>query len=271
MPFNTPVEPVLSVLSTAAPASFASEIAQNPTFAASFELALDAGGTPDWFGGLPTDVQKYLETYVVYVSAATTGDLGTTSPLTSTSSRALSTDSEAPESQPTLSSSIATVVTSSNSLVPTSSTNPNNSDPSNDRLAAGAKIGIGIGVLLGSVIIIMLAVLLWRIDRRRRTSVVASPRMKNKRRRRGLLYLQRKPELDAEEQTRSEVAANTVQQELEAEEKHELDAATTQEGCMDAFAQELRSEECAGELEAARGNGISSAQDEKIDPITFVP
>ncbi|MCJ1388609.1 hypothetical protein MMC18_001456 [Xylographa bjoerkii] len=66
-----PTAPVLSVLMTAAPTGFISEILHNPSFASSWESAFAAGTPPGWFSSLPTDVKSYLHTYSGYAPAAT--------------------------------------------------------------------------------------------------------------------------------------------------------------------------------------------------------
>jgi len=64
-----PTAPVLSVLMTAAPTGFISEILHNPSFASSWESAFAAGTPPGWFSSLPTDVKSYLHTYSGYADA----------------------------------------------------------------------------------------------------------------------------------------------------------------------------------------------------------
>ncbi|MCJ1434011.1 hypothetical protein MMC27_003376 [Xylographa pallens] len=66
-----PTAPVLSVLMTAAPSGFISEILHNPSFASSWESAFAAGTPPGWFSSLPTNVKSYLHTYSDYGPAAT--------------------------------------------------------------------------------------------------------------------------------------------------------------------------------------------------------
>ncbi|MCJ1284735.1 hypothetical protein MMC26_004071 [Xylographa opegraphella] len=75
-----PTAPVLSVLMTAAPSGFISEILHNPSFASSWESAFAAGTPPGWFSSLPTDVKSYLHTYSDYGPAAT--DVGEIAALT---------------------------------------------------------------------------------------------------------------------------------------------------------------------------------------------
>jgi len=66
-----PTSSVLSVLLTAAPSGFVSNIVNDPSYAASFESAFSAGSSPSWFNGLPTDVRSYLHTYSGFGGLAT--------------------------------------------------------------------------------------------------------------------------------------------------------------------------------------------------------
>ncbi|KAL8712314.1 MAG: hypothetical protein Q9220_003465 [cf. Caloplaca sp. 1 TL-2023] len=66
-----PTSSVLSVLVTAAPPDFLSNIVHNPSYAVSFESAFAAGSSPSWFLALPTDVKNYLHTYSGYGGVAT--------------------------------------------------------------------------------------------------------------------------------------------------------------------------------------------------------
>lgn len=66
-----PTSSVLSVLLTAAPSGFVSNIVNDPSYAASFESAFSAGNSPSWFNGLPTDVRSYLHTYSGFGGLAT--------------------------------------------------------------------------------------------------------------------------------------------------------------------------------------------------------
>lgn len=61
---------MLSVLETAAPSSFISNIINDPAYASSFESAFSAGSSPSWFTALPTDVKSYLHTYTGFVGIA---------------------------------------------------------------------------------------------------------------------------------------------------------------------------------------------------------
>ncbi|KAL8737313.1 MAG: hypothetical protein Q9181_001804 [Wetmoreana brouardii] len=71
-----PTSSVLSVLETAAPQSFLSNIVHDPAYAMSFEEAFAKGSSPSWFLALPTDVKSYLHTYSGYGDVATAvGDL----------------------------------------------------------------------------------------------------------------------------------------------------------------------------------------------------
>ncbi|KAL8770055.1 MAG: hypothetical protein Q9209_004093 [Squamulea sp. 1 TL-2023] len=66
-----PTSSVLSVLQTAAPPDFISNVVHDPVYANSFESAFAAGSSPSWFLNLPTDVKKYLHTYSGYGGVAT--------------------------------------------------------------------------------------------------------------------------------------------------------------------------------------------------------
>ena len=66
-----PTSPVLSVLETAAPRSFISNIVHDPAYASSFESAFAAGSSPSWFTALPTSVKSYLHTYTGFAGIAT--------------------------------------------------------------------------------------------------------------------------------------------------------------------------------------------------------
>lgn len=58
-----PTAPVLSVLETAVPSGFLSNVVHNPGYASSFVQEFEEGPSPSWFLALPTDVQSYLHTY----------------------------------------------------------------------------------------------------------------------------------------------------------------------------------------------------------------
>ncbi|KAI4190785.1 MAG: hypothetical protein L6R41_000559 [Letrouitia leprolyta] len=66
-----PTSSVLSVLQTAAPPEFLSNVVHDPAYAASFESAFAAGSSPSWFLALPSDVKAYLHTYSNYGGVAT--------------------------------------------------------------------------------------------------------------------------------------------------------------------------------------------------------
>ncbi|KAI4106526.1 MAG: hypothetical protein LQ339_002986 [Xanthoria mediterranea] len=87
-----PTSSVLSVLQTAAPPDFISNVVNDPVYAMSFQSAFAAGSSPSWFLNLPTDVKKYLHTYSGYGDVATavggieSANTGATSMATMTSS-----------------------------------------------------------------------------------------------------------------------------------------------------------------------------------------
>ncbi|KAL8998005.1 MAG: hypothetical protein Q9169_002845 [Polycauliona sp. 2 TL-2023] len=66
-----PTSSVLSVLQTAAPPDFISNVVNDPVYAVSFQSAFAAGSSPSWFLALPSDVKKYLHTYSGYGDVAT--------------------------------------------------------------------------------------------------------------------------------------------------------------------------------------------------------
>ena len=66
-----PTSSVLSVLQTAAPSDFISNVVNDPVYANSFQSAFAAGSSPSWFLNLPSDVKKYLHTYSGYGDVAT--------------------------------------------------------------------------------------------------------------------------------------------------------------------------------------------------------
>ena len=84
-------------------------------------------------------------------------------------------------------------------------------------LTAGAKIGIGVGVPLGTITVMMFGFFLWRQDRRQRLTKKAKDVSGED----SSAYLQRKAELEAE-QRRHEMEAVESRREVEAGERHEL-------------------------------------------------
>lgn len=96
-----PTPPVLSVLLTAAPPSFVSNIVHDQSFANSFESAFAAGSSPSWFNALPTGVKSYLHTYSGFgglaqaAGAVESGALKPTSTAKATTRSAASTGSAA--------------------------------------------------------------------------------------------------------------------------------------------------------------------------------
>ncbi|KAL8650025.1 MAG: hypothetical protein Q9226_005317 [Calogaya cf. arnoldii] len=94
-----PTSSVLSVLQSAAPPDFISNVVNDPVYAMSFQSAFAAGSSPSWFLNLPSDVKKYLHTYSGYGDVATavggieSANSGQTSSPTMTSSSASPTSS----------------------------------------------------------------------------------------------------------------------------------------------------------------------------------
>ncbi|KAL9018340.1 MAG: hypothetical protein Q9185_004373 [Variospora sp. 1 TL-2023] len=66
-----PTSSVLSVLVTAAPSDFLSNVVNDPVYASSFQEAFAEGNSPSWFLALPSDVKSYLHTYSGYGGVAT--------------------------------------------------------------------------------------------------------------------------------------------------------------------------------------------------------
>ncbi|KAL8987391.1 MAG: hypothetical protein Q9177_003393 [Variospora cf. flavescens] len=66
-----PTPSVLSVLVTAAPSDFLSNVVNDPVYASSFQEAFAEGNSPSWFLALPSDVRSYLHTYSGYGGVAT--------------------------------------------------------------------------------------------------------------------------------------------------------------------------------------------------------
>ena len=131
----------------------------------------------------------------------------------------------------------------SNLVSPTSSTTATAASASsvstNPALNTQAKIGIGVGIPLGTITVTMLGFYLWRQDRRlsRAGKLSGSSRepesVTN-------TYLERKAELDAK-QTRYQVEANELRREVEAGERHEMEVQEPRH--------ELRAEDHLHELE----------------------
>ncbi|KAL8888481.1 MAG: hypothetical protein Q9215_004085 [Flavoplaca cf. flavocitrina] len=101
-----PTSSVLSVLQTAAPSDFISNVVNDPVYANSFQSAFAAGSSPSWFLNLPSDVKKYLHTYSGYGDVATavggieSANSGATNSATMTSSSSTSTsESSSSESE----------------------------------------------------------------------------------------------------------------------------------------------------------------------------
>ena len=127
-----------------------------------------------------------------------------------------------------------------------SSTQPRNTQlptSSDDDLPYPARIGVTVGVLLGGLMIIVLAILLWRSERRRKRLIRPVEGQTRKRRSWAwswFPYLQQKGELDAEGQRRNELNATVKHRELQEEGLLEL--------LVKEQRQELRSGECATEM-----------------------
>ncbi|MCJ1475977.1 hypothetical protein MMC13_004641 [Lambiella insularis] len=150
-----PTAPVLSVLETAAPSGFLSQILHDPSFASSFESAFAAGTPPGWFVSLPTSVKSYLHTYSDYGAVAT--DAGEIAQLESNATAAPSgtTASTTSTTQSGGKMSLTTMVTTSGTgalgtdTASASSTPSGGREPSTTSSVAGAAetAGLGLGVV----------------------------------------------------------------------------------------------------------------------------
>ena len=140
-----------------------------------------------------------------------------------------------------------------------SSAQPRNTDLPNtsvNGLSYPARIGVIAGVLLGGLVIAVLALLLWRSERRRRRALrpisTRSVEGKKTHKRRSWTwgwfpYLQQKGELDAEGQRKNELDAAAKRHEMSAEGVHQLP--------VDEQRQELKDEGRATEMEVSVSSG----------------
>lgn len=136
-----PTAPVLSVLETAVPSGFLSQIVHDPAFAASFVSEFEAGSSPSWFLALPTSVKEYLHTYNNYASVETAvGGIQSVESVASSESVSSVTASMA--------SASAAASRSGNSSAPTtgSATGTSGSTGSSSGTATGTTSGFSSGV-----------------------------------------------------------------------------------------------------------------------------
>ncbi|MCJ1252425.1 hypothetical protein MMC24_000231 [Lignoscripta atroalba] len=145
-----PTAPVLSVLETAAPSGFLSQILHDPTFASSFQSAFAAGSSPSWFNALPTDVRSYLHTYTNFGVAATVagGAIGSLTP-SATSGGSASTGTASTSSSPMMTSTSAamsseTSVAAASEAGPSSTTSAGGAAQHTGTIAAGLAWCVGI-------------------------------------------------------------------------------------------------------------------------------
>ena len=120
-----PTSSVLSVLLTAAPSGFVSNIVNDPSYASSFESDFAAGKSPAWFTSLPTSVRSYLHTYSGFgglagagaaIKSVTAGAANGTAAIGSAISSASSSSTSSPTSNPTNSSDTSSSASGSTSL-----------------------------------------------------------------------------------------------------------------------------------------------------------
>lgn len=168
-----PTSPVLSVLETAAPKPFISNIVNNPAYASSFEKDFSAGKSPDWFTALPSSVKSYLHTYKGFgelaTDAAAIRTAGTSSGSGSTGSAKTGSGSRsgasatASKTDTSSSTSGSTMMTSSTSgAAPSGTAGAAGSTPTSSSSSAGAaqqSAVIGLGAV-GAIGVLGLAVAL---------------------------------------------------------------------------------------------------------------
>ncbi|MCJ1365987.1 hypothetical protein MMC16_005112 [Acarospora aff. strigata] len=104
---------VFSVLETAIPHSFISQLAQNPAAASSFQSQFAGGSTPGWFSSLPTDVKSYLHTYQPSFNVLASATNATRMNTTQTSSTGVSSTSTTSTSNSESASSASAAAASS--------------------------------------------------------------------------------------------------------------------------------------------------------------
>lgn len=145
-----PTAPVLSVLMTAAPPSFVSNIVHDQSFANSFESAFAAGSSPSWFNALPTGVKSYLHTYSGFgglaqaAGAVESGALKATSTAKAITGSAASATVASATSAQSVSKNAATG-SSATSSAPSSTTSPNSAARISG--AMGASFAGVVGIL----------------------------------------------------------------------------------------------------------------------------
>ena len=145
---------------------------------------------------------------------------------------------------PPTSSATLPVTASSSSAAPiTTSSSPNPPSPATSGLSAAAKVGVGVGVSLGTIIIALLVILLWRLERRQKPKTGVSALRTSNSYRKWIPFLHQKAELDAEEQRRNEMEGVGVRREMDGGKRYELPAGERRH--------ELKSENGARELEVS--------------------
>lgn len=154
-----PTSSVLSVLVTAAPSSFLSNVVHDPAYAASFEKAFAEGSSPSWFLALPTDVKSYLHTYSGYGGVATAvGDFGSVAAgeTSGSGSRSGATMTDSETSQ-TSSSTGSSALSTSGDTATAQGTSPSGAAATAGAVGSSAILGMGFA---GVVIVLALLVVI---------------------------------------------------------------------------------------------------------------
>ena len=155
-----PTGPVLSVLETAAPKSFISNIVNDPAYASSFEKDFSAGKSPDWFTALPSSVKSYLHTYKGFGELATDAAAVKSQSMTSAASQSGSTESaqtgsgSESKTSTTASETGGSSTSSSSGATPSGTAGAAGNTPTSSSSSAGAAqqtavIGLGAAGVMG--------------------------------------------------------------------------------------------------------------------------
>ncbi|KAL8681153.1 MAG: hypothetical protein Q9186_002685 [Xanthomendoza sp. 1 TL-2023] len=147
-----PTPSVLSVLQSAAPPEFISQVVHDPAYAASFEEAFAKGSSPSWFLALPTDVKSYLHTYSGYGGVATAvGDFESVN-----SGAAAAKTGSGSETMATMTGSSVTSSPSSEASAGAQSTG-SAQEPSSGAVSSMRPLTLGlVGVMLGLGLVVVL-------------------------------------------------------------------------------------------------------------------
>lgn len=144
-----PTSSVLSVLVTAAPSDFLSNVVNDPVYASSFQEAFAAGSSPSWFLALPSDVKSYLHTYSGYGGVATAvGQFGSAARETAESA-GTSGGSAASQTASDMSSTAANEVTASETSTNTQDSTPSPAAATGGTAAPNRVSAVAIAIAMG--------------------------------------------------------------------------------------------------------------------------